>query len=183
MDVAAAVKQSGATTRQPFTMDAVEPEIWQKESAHREAMQNVERALLNGFPQFDSKLVMVTVVREWSLLALFLYVSGEFFLFVILNAFMQIAGERGVLRASLELDCLCETVQHPFHREFSFRSNLETRKKRKRSSRFALHTPQVGALDDKIMERCKDAGVPAVQLQVHIRFPVCVSLNYSIRRV
>lgn len=57
-------------------MDAIEPDMWQSDSAHREAMGSIMKALLHVFPRMDSKLVMVTVVR------LFLFVWPHLVKFV-----------------------------------------------------------------------------------------------------
>ena len=46
-----------------FTMDDIQPGVWQSETAHHEAMEHIKQAFSTVFPRFDSKLVMVTVVR------------------------------------------------------------------------------------------------------------------------
>ena len=46
-----------------FTMDAIQPGVWQSKTAHHEAMEHIKQAFSTVFPRFDSKLVMVTVVR------------------------------------------------------------------------------------------------------------------------
>lgn len=75
-----AAKANHQTTKDPFIMDAVETDIWQSESAHREAMTHIRKAFLNLFPQFHTKLVMVTVVRVGALDSCFYFLFLPFIL-------------------------------------------------------------------------------------------------------